>query len=1738
MKKLLKTLAVVFTLVVCCLVGACGGAKQDIGLSAPGEVVLYEGYSDTKTDAFTVTGKGVGVTLASDYDRITWNEQESALEIASGLTAGEYSVSLTANAKNARKPQTVSYKITVLEYVRPSISGPQSVELYEGYAALSTEAYTVSGTNAAVTASGSNLNGKIVWNNETKKLDIAEGLASGNYLVTVVAANDRPQDTASVEVRIKVRAYPAIEGGSELTVFSGYEATSTDPFTVKGSNVTVEITQNEAQDKITWNDQTKSLDVAAGLVVGTYRVTLKVSDGNPAHDNTFEFTFTVAAQKHIDMYLVAGQSNAAGYSNKGNLAESFENVLYAGQINRSIKNGTTYSDLLTIDETRVVTSGFGWKADFVGPEYGMAKLLNDYYNQEHMAMIFKSAAGGTHLNDYAGGESANFGNWYPRSKWESGYVPEITGTTSDPTGVQYALFVENFKTVYNGLKAQGYDPAVKGMVWMQGESDLDTPAAYEELLKALIDDLRADLFAVTNDESVKTLPFAVGEIATTFKAYNNAKVPPFNEMQRRVAASYTDGSVKTVATSDLVIVKEGGVINGTDRSHFNTGDALTLGARFANALMSYDDTRFPAAAMQTVTGSYAYARSVGANDTVEVNVNGVAATVDRVNCTYTANVYKTETVAVQIKGAYFTDVVKSDAALTENAVERLSFTATPNMGGGGVTYSANGFTIPNNDNGKNFHNWITAREGFVVSFTLGATANSSRWFNRGGFYTKIGDTYCTITFRITGGKVVILLDEATYSEKTESANITTDYACANDEELPVTVAYLQGTYYIFFNGQFIVDIDSVEDVPSSYRQYLTAKFFEQGERTLGFRALEVSSTFTDIDWALGNAATTAALEELLARISGEEAMTLPLGYGATESAAFALNAFGNYTVTVTGDTGDGKIVWNETNKTLNIAAGLEEGEYVVTLTLINGGTEKEFTFTLNVIDIPMHAVTGSYTYASGTYAGGKITNAGDTVTVASGTFKGTVDAAAQTYSITIPEGENVITLASAMFCDVSTTVTVSEACDAGSVAFTVPKLGDGANATKLENGYTVNASQNAALVGASASEGFVVGFTLGGSSSNEWFYRGMLGVTMQGGGANHAITFRAMEGGDLRVTLGTLSGILSSNFSKALSGVAESRTADLEVTIVYYKNAYYVVLNGEPACKIAEKQDFTNDAYNYNAAFFAAGTRSLSLKTGNVSGTFKNISYKLGNEAAEELIKEKLLSVCPFSVAGDPSVVSDSGEVLLIEGYADARLKPITVVSSFDYTVTLAEGADEKIRWDETDQCLIVGAGLAIGDYTVTLNVTNVFGQTGSYTVTLKVEQVPTVTITGSYSYTSGTYAGGKLTNADDEVKVTCGVIEGTVDTAEQTYSIEVPQGASGAEIQLVFTSNFFRNATVTVSSEQSGQASEVQFTVPKLAQSAKVTEVDRGYKFEANVKGVKATKATASAGVGNAVRVLGATASEGFVFTWTNDGGLAGSSLFDRAYLGIQVEGGINHAISFMSNASNQLEIVFHQTFGLDSGNAGRRDVSRQAVYTLGKTTAATVSIVYYEQAYYVIVNNEYVVNLACASFMNIQTTWGFRNSGDATKLDPSMYESGVRSLYLMTYNKGSTVTDISYRLGNDAAKEALEGKTFEVEGETTVNLTAGYSAKTVALTVAEPSWVTSYTAVVMSDVTANEDIYKSHGGKITWNAETKEVAIAEGLAAGRYLLRVNLSVTGVGSGYELRDKYIQVLTVRINVT
>ena len=100
----------------------------------------------------------------------------------------------------------------------------------------------------------------------------------------------RNVDIICEPVEIDTPVPPAIDGPEAMTLPEGYAAASSAPFTITGDNAAV--TKTGGDPAVTWNNEAKTLDIAAGLKPGVYEIKLTAGNG-VSPDAVFTFTLTV-----------------------------------------------------------------------------------------------------------------------------------------------------------------------------------------------------------------------------------------------------------------------------------------------------------------------------------------------------------------------------------------------------------------------------------------------------------------------------------------------------------------------------------------------------------------------------------------------------------------------------------------------------------------------------------------------------------------------------------------------------------------------------------------------------------------------------------------------------------------------------------------------------------------------------------------------------------------------------------------------------------------------------------------------------------------------------------------------------------------------------------------------------------------------------------------------------------------------------------------------------------------------------------------------------------------------------------------------------------------------------------------------------------------------------------------------------------------------------------------------------
>ena len=296
--------------------------------------------------------------------------------------------------------------------------------------------------------------------------------------------------------------------------------------------------------------------------------------------------------RSIDVYLVAGQSNASGYTSYAedkmfalddNYLYGFQNIMYAGDAESSSGSTTVHHE----HPWSLARVGQGAGTNKIGPEVGMAKVLSSYYNAQSgkEAGIIKLAHGGTALLDNIGGENACNGNWVSPSY-------EATITAKDPgklTGGLFRRLLDQVEKNVNELKAMGYETInIKGLYWMQGESDKTNPTEYLKAFKYFASDVRTYL---TNRLGIdcSNMPIIIGEISRTSGSAtsgnvntNNAFIAMQNTIPDNVANTYVIASGQYDINK---IVNGNNTAVGTDSWHWNYSDHVEIGKLVGNSIL-------------------------------------------------------------------------------------------------------------------------------------------------------------------------------------------------------------------------------------------------------------------------------------------------------------------------------------------------------------------------------------------------------------------------------------------------------------------------------------------------------------------------------------------------------------------------------------------------------------------------------------------------------------------------------------------------------------------------------------------------------------------------------------------------------------------------------------------------------------------------------------------------------------------------------------------------------------------------------------------------------------------------------------------------------------------------------------------------------------------------------------------------------------------------------------------------
>jgi hypothetical protein len=264
------------------------------------------------------------------------------------------------------------------------------------------------------------------------------------------------------------------------------------------------------------------------------------------------------AGKPVDVFLIGGQSNATGQGYLANLPKGVTPDARVMLFNSGKPHLDSGAPPFTWGPLRQASES----PDRFGPELGFGNRLAELMPGRTVALI-KHAHSGTNL----------YSDWNPGADAKD----------TEHFGPQFKVFVDTVERGLKGLRDQGYDPAIRGMIWQQGESDRKGDAAAEY---------------------GKNLAHFIGRVREQFNApdmlfvYGYVLPPPNTGVQRdqiRKGEKYVDqdsGSplaVKgafVVETDDLSQrANDANTRYPTDHVHFGTPGTLELGRRMAEKMV-------------------------------------------------------------------------------------------------------------------------------------------------------------------------------------------------------------------------------------------------------------------------------------------------------------------------------------------------------------------------------------------------------------------------------------------------------------------------------------------------------------------------------------------------------------------------------------------------------------------------------------------------------------------------------------------------------------------------------------------------------------------------------------------------------------------------------------------------------------------------------------------------------------------------------------------------------------------------------------------------------------------------------------------------------------------------------------------------------------------------------------------------------------------------------------------------
>jgi iduronate 2-sulfatase len=261
---------------------------------------------------------------------------------------------------------------------------------------------------------------------------------------------------------------------------------------------------------------------------------------------------TALAAKDVHLYFLGGQSNACGRANAADIPASSPLASPQTDVSLWYRNTMTEPKANGLPQSQIVDlapgSGFGtaepvYDIEF-GPEVAFGRTLADALPDQNI-MIVKQAYGGSSLT----------------TSWSS-------------TGERYAEFLETSNDAIDAVTANGDNPVLMGMIWVQGESDAKSSTmTYGADLTDLISRVRTDLFEGAD------APFVFSQLSD-----NQYEILIPGMLSVREGQAWVNDNVDNTA----MVVTDGAEFSTIFETygHFDTTGQISLGTALGNEMVA------------------------------------------------------------------------------------------------------------------------------------------------------------------------------------------------------------------------------------------------------------------------------------------------------------------------------------------------------------------------------------------------------------------------------------------------------------------------------------------------------------------------------------------------------------------------------------------------------------------------------------------------------------------------------------------------------------------------------------------------------------------------------------------------------------------------------------------------------------------------------------------------------------------------------------------------------------------------------------------------------------------------------------------------------------------------------------------------------------------------------------------------------------------------------------------------